>query len=113
LPPALQEVLQQRCGAEFEARILADVMPEGVSEGARLRLNDYKNLTDERFVEGQTAVAVGSRSVVVTVSKTSCLATAFADISEPLALAAAELGVTGEQLADNARAIIEKCRRGG
>ena len=108
LPPALQEVLQQRCGAEFEARILADVMPEGVSEGARLRLNDYKNLTDERFVEGQTAVAGWIEERGRHRLEDIMLATAFADISEPLALAAAELGVTGEQLADNARAIIEE-----
>ena len=36
------------------------------------------------------------------------LATAFADISDPLALAATELGIAAEQLADNARDIIDQ-----
>ena len=51
LPPELQ-ALQQRVGAEFEALILADVMPKGVPEIARLGLHDHKNLTDDRFVQG-------------------------------------------------------------
>lgn len=36
------------------------------------------------------------------------LATAFADIGDPLALAATEVGITSEQLADNARAVIDQ-----
>jgi hypothetical protein len=104
---AWQEVLRQRCEAEFEARVLADPMPEGVPEVVRLRLHKYKNLTDDRFVEGQRAVAAWIEENGRRRLEDIMLATAFADISEPLALAAAELGITGQQLADNARAIIE------
>jgi hypothetical protein len=107
LPKAWQEVLQQRCEAEFEARVLADVMPEGVPEVVRFRLHEYKNLTNERFVEGQRAVAAWVAENGRHRLEEIMLATAFVDISEPLALAAAELGITGHQLADNASAIIE------
>jgi hypothetical protein len=106
-PPEWQHALLQRGGAAFEALILADVMPKGVPEIARLGLHDHKNLTDDRFVQGQRAVAGWIEELGRHRLGDIMLATAFGDISEPLALAATELGITAEQLADNARAIIE------
>jgi hypothetical protein len=50
LPPELQNALQARCEAEFEALVLGDVMPQGGPETARMRLHDHTNLTDDRFV---------------------------------------------------------------
>jgi hypothetical protein len=107
LPPELQDALHARCEAEFEAAVLGDVMPQGSPEMTRLRLHDYKNLTDDRFVEEQKAVADWIGKLGRHRLEDVMLATAFIDISEPLALAATDLDITGEQLADNAQAIIE------
>jgi hypothetical protein len=107
LPPVLQNALQERCEAEFEAIILGDVMPQGGPEVARLRLHNHKNLADDRFVEGQEAVADWIGELGRHRLEDVMLATAFLDISEPLALAATGLGITGEQLADNAQPVIE------
>lgn len=82
-------------------------MPQGGPEITRLRLHDYKNLTDDRFVEEQKAIADWIGELGRHRLEDVMLATAFIDISEPLALAATDLDITGEQLADNAQAIIE------
>jgi hypothetical protein len=103
LPPEWQDALLQRRGAAFETLILAG----GVPEIARLRLHDHKNLTDDRFVQGQRSVAGWIEELGRRRLEDIMLATAFADIGGPLARAATELGITAEQLADNARAIIE------
>jgi hypothetical protein len=73
----------------------------------RSALHDRKNLTDDRFVQGQMAAAAWIEELGHRRLGDIMLATAFTDISQPLALAAAELGITGEQLADNAQTIIE------
>lgn len=103
----LLSALQVRCEAEFEALVLGDVMPQGGPEIARLHLHDHKNLTDDRFVQGQMAVADWIGELGRHRLKDGMLATAFVDISEPLALAATELGITAHQLADHAEAIID------
>ncbi len=108
LPPGLVKALEVRCAAEFEALVLGDVMPQGGPEIARLRLHDHKNLTDDRFVQGQVAVAGWIGELGRHRLKDVMLATAFVDISEPLTLAATELGITAHQLADNAEAIIDE-----
>jgi hypothetical protein len=107
LPPELHDFLQQRCEAEFEKLVLADVLPQDGPEIAPLRLHDYKDLTNDRFVQGQRGVAGWIEELGRHRLGSIMLATAFADISEPLALVATDLGITGEQLADNAQAIIE------
>ena len=67
-------------------------MPQGGPEIARLRLHNHKHLTDDRFVREQRAVAAWIEELSRHRLGDLLLATAFVDISEPLALAATELG---------------------
>ncbi|GCB01841.1 hypothetical protein NCCNTM_54750 [Mycolicibacterium sp. NCC-Tsukiji] len=107
LPPTLLNALQARGEAVFEARVLADDMPEGGPQIGSLRLRDHINLTGDRFVEGQQTIAAWIGELGRGRLKDVMLATAFVDISEPLSLAATVLGITADQLADNAQDIIE------
>lgn len=60
----------------------------------RFALNDVKNLTDDRFVSGQNYVANEISKLGRGRLDDVMLATAFADISDPLRAAARELAVS-------------------
>ncbi|WP_067097531.1 hypothetical protein [Mycobacterium sp. 852002-40037_SCH5390672] len=108
LPAEVQKMLRPIVKAECEARVLADYVPIGNAPSVRLHLDNHTVLTGNRFADGQRAVA----SWIVELGRHRLndvmLATAFADISDPLALVATELGVAAEQLADNAQDIIDQ-----
>lgn len=107
LPPELYAVIQGRWETAVEMTLLGNVMSEGIPENARVRLHDLKNLTDDRFVQEQQSVATWIGELGRHRLEDIMLATAVADISDPLAMAATELGITADQIADNARAIID------
>ncbi|MUL47109.1 hypothetical protein FZI85_04055 [Mycobacterium sp. CBMA293] len=106
LPPEVLAALQARGEAEFEALVLGDDMPQGGPQIGNLRLRDHMNLTGDRFVRGQQTIAAWISEAGRHRLKEIMLATAFVDISEPLATAATELGITANQLADNVEDII-------
>jgi hypothetical protein len=108
LPAEVQEMLRPIVEAECEARVLADYVPSDGRACVRLHLEDHSALTGNRFADGQRAVARWISELGRNRLGDVMLATAFADISDPLALAATELGITAEQLADNARDIIDQ-----
>jgi hypothetical protein len=108
LPAEVQEMLRPTVEAECEARVLADYLPNDVPASVRLHLENHTVLTGNRFADGQRAVARWISKLGRHRLGDVMLATAFTDISDPLALAATELGIAAEQLADNARDIIDQ-----
>lgn len=108
LPTQVQEMLRTIIEAECEARVLADYLPNDVLPSVRLHLENHTTLTGKRFADGQRAVARWISELGGHRLGDVMLATAFADISDPLALAATELGIAAERLADNARDIIDQ-----
>jgi hypothetical protein len=107
LPAELQRIVGSLVEMECETRILADYVPEA-GDTLRLHLENHTVLTGKRFAEGQRAVARWISELGRNRLEDIMLATAFADIGDPLAQAATELGISGEQLADNARAIVDE-----
>lgn len=108
LPAHVQEMLRPIVEAECEARVLADYVPTDGPASVRLHLENHTALTGNRFADGQRAVATWISELGRHRLGDVMLATAFADISEPLAVAATQLGIASEQLADNARDILEQ-----
>lgn len=94
LPDSLRRDLERRVEPEYEEMILASVTPEGVPDEMRFALNDVKNLTDDRFVSGQNYVANEISKLGRGRLDDVMLATAFADIIDPLRAAARELAVS-------------------
>jgi hypothetical protein len=75
-------------------------------DAMRVVLHNIKNLTDDRFVQGQERVAHVIQRLGRHRLEDLMLFTAFEDISAPLTEAATRFGIDAQQLADNARAII-------
>lgn len=107
LPPEWQDDLQSRGSSVYEAMILADVAPEGMPSMTRLALHNHKNLTDARFVEGQSAVADKIRQHGRRKLDEIMLATAYTDIRTPLVLVATELGVSENEVASKFKQVLE------
>lgn len=99
--------LQRRAGPDFEAMILASVSPEGMPDEMRLTMHAFKNLTDDRFVQGQEEVATAVKQHGRHRLEDIMLATAYTDIRTPIAEASYGLGLQPEQVGDNWRRILE------
>jgi hypothetical protein len=102
-----QEELQRRAGQAFEAMILASVTPEGMPNEMRIAMHDVKNLTDDRFVQGQEEVATAVKQRGRHRLEDIMLATAYTDIRRPIAEASYSLGLQPEQIGHNWRRILE------
>lgn len=102
-----QEKLQRRAGPAYETMILASVTAEGMPDEMRLSMNDLKNLTDDRFVQGQEQVATAVKRHGRNRLEDIMLATAYTDIRRPIAEASYSLGLQPEQIGDNWRQILE------
>ena len=107
LPSESQEELQRRAEPAFEAMILASVTPEGMPDEMRLTMHDFKNLTDDRFVQGQHEVATVVQQQGRHRLDDIMLATAYTDIRMPIAEASYKLGLEPEQVGANWRRILE------
>lgn len=107
LPTEWQQELQRRAAQAFEAMILASVTPEGMPDEMRLTMHDFKNLTDDRFVQGQEEVAAVVKQHGRRRLEDIMLATAYTDIRMPVAEASYRLGLEPEQVGDNWRQILE------
>lgn len=107
LPPAVQDELQRQAGPAFEAMVLASVTPQGMPDAMRLSMNDFKNLTDDRFVQGQEEVAAAIKKHGRHRLEAIMLATAYTDIRLPVAEASYELGIEPEQVGDHWLQILE------
>lgn len=103
----MQAALQRRAVPAFESMILASVTPDGVPDEMRLTMHDFKNLTDDRFVQGQEDVASLLKQHGRQRLDDIMLATAYTDIRLPLAEASYRLGLQPEQVSDNWRRILE------
>lgn len=108
IPAETQAMLRPVVEAECEARVLADYVPTDGRASLRLHPENHTALTGNRFADGQRAVAEWIAELGRHRIDDIMLATAFADIGDPLALAATELGIASEQIADNAEDIIEQ-----
>lgn len=107
LPTEWQQELQRRAAPVFEAMILASATPEGMPDEMRLTMHDFKNLTDNRFVQGQEEVAAVVKQHGRQRLEDIMLATAYTDIRVPVAEASHRLGLEPEQVGDNWRQILE------
>jgi hypothetical protein len=87
--------------------ILASVTPNDIPDAMRLVFHDFKNLTDDRFVQGQKDVAAAVEEHGRHRLEEIMLATAYTDIREPLARATMELDVSPDRIAGNFRQILE------
>lgn len=61
--PDVRQELQRRVEPEYERVILAGATPDGMPDDRRIVLNDMKNVTDDRFVDGQRNVADVLKSI--------------------------------------------------
>lgn len=107
LPREVRDELQRQAIQSFEAMILASVTPSDVPDTRRLVFHNLKNLTDDRFVQGQIDVAAAVKDHGRHRLEEIILATASLDIREPLALASMQLGVAPERIASNLQQILE------
>lgn len=107
LPSEWQDELERRAGPVFEAMLLASVVPEGLPDAMRIVLQDYKNLTDERFVPGQQEVAETLKKHGRHRLEEVMLATAYTDIRMLVAEASYRLRLDPEQVGDRWRQVLE------
>lgn len=107
LPVERQDELKRRAGPAFEAMILASVLPEGLPDPMRIVFHDFKNLTDDRFVQGQQEVAEALKKHGRHRLADLMLATAYTDIRMPVAEASFRLGLNPEQVGGRWRQIVE------
>lgn len=101
LSRSVQQTLQGLVEPEFEEFLLAGTMPEGIPDDRRLVLGNMRTLTDDRFVDGQEKVAKVIESLGKSRLNDVMLATAIADIMDPLQRAANDLGVSVNEVLDS------------
>jgi hypothetical protein len=100
LPGDLQAQLQRLVTPAYEEALLASTVPEGIADSHRIKFSDLKSLTDDRFVAGQEEVGRVLQEMGRGRLDDVMLATAIADIIDPLLAAAHELGVTFDDILD-------------
>lgn len=107
IPSAMRAELQRRVDIEYETVILAGATPESMPDERRVVLNNFKNLTDDRFVQGQQTVAENIVKLGRRRLEDVMLATALADIVDPLMSVAADLGVSFDEIVDRRQDVID------
>lgn len=107
LPTHVRQELQRRVEPEYERVILAGATPDGMPDDRRIVLNDMKNLTDDQFVDGQRNVADVLKSVGRGRLNDVMVATAVADIIDPLLRISSELGIAFDDVLDRATHLVE------
>jgi hypothetical protein len=94
LSEPVRATLQDSVGASLEWALLSSTVPDDVPEEARVILNRVKGMTDARFVSGQEYVADELLKLGRHRLDDVMLATAIADIVQPLQVAATSLRVS-------------------
>lgn len=107
LPADVRQELQRRVEPEYERVILAGATPDGMPDDRRIILNDMKNVTDDRFVDGQRNVAEVLKSIGRRRLSDVMVATAIADIIDPLLRISGQLGVEFNDIVDRMTHLIE------
>lgn len=107
LPAHVRRELQRRVEPEFERVILAGATPDGMPDDRRIVLNDIKNSTDNRFVDGQRNVADVLKSLGRGRLNDVMVATAIADIIGPLLRISEQLGVDFNDIIDRMTHLVE------
>ncbi|KAB1650399.1 hypothetical protein [Pseudoclavibacter endophyticus] len=107
LPAHVQQELQRRAEPEFERVILAGATPDGMPDELRIVLHDMKNLTDDRFVDGQRSVAEALKKLGRGRLNDVMVATAVADIIDPLLRISRELGIAFNDVLDRMTHLVE------
>lgn len=108
LPPTLLPELQRRGPLAWEALLLASVAATDGPEGVRIEVNQFKQETDSRFVQGQKEIAAQVRQHGRQHIPNILLASVYRDIREPLAQATLSVGLPHiEGLAEKFGAIVE------
>lgn len=100
LSPSVRQQLQDKVEPRFEEIVLAGATPEGVPDERRVMLGNLKTLTDDRFVHGQEEVMRVLTGLGRHRLDAVMLATAIADIMDPLLQAANELAVPIDAIFD-------------
>lgn len=108
LPEDVRVEVERSGRAAYEAMILADVLPAGVSHPLRDGLRQVRDRTDARFVEGQRDVADAILEHGRHRLADIMLATAYSDIRLPIAEAAFELGLQPPQVVEHIEGIIRR-----
>lgn len=107
LPAHVRQELQRRVEPEYERVILAGATPDGMPDDRRIVLNDMKNLTDDRFVDGQRKVADVLKIVGRGRINDVMVATATADIIDPLLRISGQLGIAFDDIVDRITHLVE------
>lgn len=107
LPSNMKDEIHSRASREFETLLLAGATPAGAPDAMRVVFHDMKTLTDDRFVQGQLHVAEAIRQYGRRHLDEVMLATAVADIHDPLTRIGAEYGLTFEDIAARMTGIID------
>jgi hypothetical protein len=107
LPAHVQQELQSRVESEFERAILAGASPDGFTDERRIVLHNVKHLTDERFVDGQRSVAEALKKLGRGRLTDVMVATAVADIIDPLLRISSELGIAFNEVLDRMTHLVE------
>ena len=103
----MRQELQRRVEPEYERVILAGAIPDGMPDDRRIVLNGMKNLTDDRFVDGQRNVADVLKSVRRGRLNDVMVATAITDIIDPLLRISGQLGVGFDEIVDRVTHLVE------
>jgi len=103
----VQQELQRRAEPEFERVILAGSTPDGVPDNRRIVLNDMKNLTDGRFVDGQRSVTDALKDLGRGRLNDVLVATAVADIIDPVLQISGQLGIAFDDVLDRMTHLVE------
>ncbi|WP_417218581.1 hypothetical protein [Arthrobacter sp.] len=107
LPADVRQEIQRRAEPEYERVILAGATPDGMPDDRRIVLNDMKHLTDDRFVDGQRNVADVLKSLGRGRLNDVMVATAIADIIDPLLRISGQLGVDFDEIVDRLAHLVE------
>jgi hypothetical protein len=107
IPPKVLPELQRRGETDFEAMVLADIMPASVPDSVRQALHEHKNLTDGRFVQGQEEMADMVKSYGRHRLEELMVATAYTDVRVLVAEVSYRFGLDPERVGKRWPQILE------
>lgn len=111
LSAAVQALLSVLAGPMVERALLADAGPPGIAGLPRVQIEQHKQVTDTRFVDGQNMVAEHLRTHGRQHLRTAMLGTAVADVMSPLIAASQRLGVDLDAMLGNQSQLEELISR--
>ena len=94
LSQGIRAELQRSVGHDLEMALLSATVPNGLPDGWRVVLAEFKAMTDAQFVQGQNSVAAELKKLGRHRLEDVLLGTAVADIIVPLQEAARALGIS-------------------